>query len=72
MKIFDYEKSGYCKERKDWLKVNHNKTLTEELFVKEWVGLREFSQAKHKGSKNSPSNARSIYRSLKKSFGFFA
>ena len=71
MKIFDFEKTGHCPERVAWLKRNFSKRLSEKEFVEIWTGLRQFSRAKHRGSKNSPSSAKNIYKHLKRDFGFF-
>jgi len=71
MRDFDYEKSGLCDERKLWLQLNRDKKLGEAAFVAAWMELRKFSKAKHKGSRNNPSNARAQYKGLTEEFGFF-
>ena len=68
---FDFEIAPCNKHRLSWLKAHHNEKITEEEFVKAWLALREYSQATHKGSRNSPSRARHEYRNLVKKFGFF-
>lgn len=70
-KIFDWEfyKTISSPERYTWMSQNHNKTISEEEFVKIMQYLKSFRRGK--SYKYQPSHLKQEYKRLKENFGFF-
>lgn len=65
---WDYAKSTHRKEVYDFLKNNHDKTLSEQEVVEMWSKLPRIGV----GFRNrSPSSVKYQYKNLKEKFGFF-
>ena len=69
MKVFNFETSKHSPEKTQWLRENHNKKITVEEFLVEWIKLKHTTT---RGRRNGlPSHAKSVYKQLVKNFGFF-